>query len=352
VADGERMSSDLLVWYDRHRRTLPWRAPPGTAADPYGVWLSEIMLQQTTVATVGPYFEKFLAAWPDVRALATAPLDDVLKAWAGLGYYARARNLHKCAIEVAETHHGTFPDSEEELLSLPGIGPYTAAAIAAIAFDRRAAAVDGNVERVLSRYFAIETPLPDAKPEIGRLARDLVPAARCGDFAQALMDLGATVCAPRRANCLICPWAEHCGSRKLGIQDSLPVKRARQPKPTRYGVVFWVTRIDGAVLVRARPHKGLLGGMTEFPSTDWREEGTPANPAAQAPLAALWRELGGEVRHTFTHFHLHLDVWASEPISAADVEAFGGRWVLPPDLGAEALPTLMRKVAKLALDAQ
>jgi A/G-specific adenine glycosylase len=346
---GRAMSTALLDWYDRHRRALPWRAPPGARADPYHVWLSEIMLQQTTVAAVGPYFERFVRAWPRVEALAAAPLGHVLKAWAGLGYYARARNLHKCAIAVAGRHGGRFPDAEAALRELPGIGTYTAGAIAAIAFDRRAVAVDGNVERVLARAFAVETPLPDAKPAIRARAQALVPDTRCGDFAQALMDLGATICAPRRANCLVCPWAAQCEGRAAGLQDVLPRKRARAERPTRRGVAFWITREDGAVLVRSRPHEGLLGGMTEFPSTVWREQGAGADPAAEAPVEAAWRPLQGAVRHTFTHFHLELGVWACAPLPAAAATRADGWWVQPEALAGEALPTVMRKIASLAL---
>ena len=338
----------LLGWYDRHRRELPWRAPPGRRADPYHVWLSEIMLQQTTVATVKPYFQKFLQAWPTVGDLARADREDVLKAWAGLGYYARARNLHKCAQTVVEHHGGVFPDTRATLLDLPGIGPYTASAVAAIAFDRREAAVDGNVERVMARLFALETPLPDVKPEIADIARSLVPAERAGDYAQAVMDLGATVCAPRKANCLICPLTGMCQGRAAGLQDVLPYKRAKAAKPTRYGIAFWIERTDGAVLLRTRPDKGLLGGMSEIPSTEWSERGVPADPASHAPIGARWTKLPGLVRHTFTHFHLELEIWSADPVhGGADVP--GSRFVPRRDLHAEALPTVMKKIAALVM---
>ncbi|MGI9413306.1 MAG: A/G-specific adenine glycosylase, partial [Hyphomicrobiales bacterium] len=307
-----------------------------------------IMLQQTTVAAVKPYFETFLAVWPTVLELAAADREDVLKAWAGLGYYARARNLHKCAVIVAERHGGRFPDARAELADLPGIGPYTAAAIAAIAFDRREAAVDGNVERVIARLFALETPLPDAKPEIAAIAQSLVPGERAGDYAQAMMDLGATVCAPRKANCLICPLSAMCRGRAAGLQDVLPYKRAKAAKPTRYGIAFWVERTDGAVLVRTRPDRGLLGGMSEIPSTEWSADGVPGDPAAQAPVAARWTRLPGIVRHTFTHFHLELEVWAADPVPAGAASP-GGRFVPRRDLHAEALPSVMKKVAAHAL---
>ncbi len=340
---GDHLSSQLLDWYDRNARVLPWRARPGETADPYRVWLSEIMLQQTTVQAVKAYFVKFTTLWPDVGALAAAPLDDVLRAWAGLGYYARARNLHACAKEVVTRHGGRFPDTEADLRTLPGIGPYTAGAIAAIAFGKPHAAVDGNVERVMSRYYAIETPLPDAKPDIRTRAEALVPERRPGDFAQALMDLGATICTPKSPNCLICPWAEDCAGRLSGLAPSLPRKRAKRQVPTRLGVAFWVERGDGAVLLRRRPEKGLLGGMLEVPSSPWGD-GIPV-AEAHAPLAGCWRELPGRVEHTFTHFHLELEVMVLEGASDGELRQDGDyRWVARDALAGEALPTVMRKV--------
>lgn len=337
------LSESLLVWYDRHHRQLPWRVPPGGGqADPYLVWLSEIMLQQTTVAAVKDYFLKFTRAWPDVHALADADLEDVLKAWAGLGYYARARNLHKCAQAVSHEHYGQFPRTAAELQKLPGIGPYTSAAIAAIAFGEPVAAVDGNVERVISRYYAIETPLPDLKAVVKERAELLVPDQRSGDFAQALMDLGATICAPRKANCLICPWAEGCEGRRLGIAETLPRKAPKKAKPTRRGVCFWAERADGAVLLRRRPERGLLGGMTEIPSTDWTEDG-PGAPQKDAPLSGQWSAMGGLVTHTFTHFHLELSVWKLKGSANGSV-AGEHIWVRKADLAGEALPSVMRKV--------
>src|SRR5205823_6586096 len=263
----ENHAARLLDWYDRHRRTLPWRAPAGNTSPPYIVWLSEIMLQQTTVATVGDYFHRFVMRWPTIEALAAAPIDEVLSAWAGLGYYARARNLHACARVVAEQHGGLFPEDEAALLALPGIGPYTAAAIRAIAFDHQASAVDGNVERVIARLFAIETPLPDAKIEIGARAAELVPARRAGDYAQAMMDLGATVCTPRSPRCVICPLMKNCLARKLAIAEKLPQRAPKADKPTRRGLAFVLARKDGAILLRKRPTNGLLGGMDEVPSS-------------------------------------------------------------------------------------
>lgn len=308
------------------------------------------MLQQTTVAAVKEYFLKFTSAWPDVHALADAELDDVLRAWAGLGYYARARNLHKCAGIISKEHSGQFPRSAPELQKLPGIGPYTAAAIAAIAFDEPCAAVDGNVERVLARYYAIETPLPDAKPEVKNRAEALVPPQRAGDFAQALMDLGATICAPRKANCLICPWSQNCQGRILGLAETLPRKAPKKAKPTRFGTCFWVESGDGAVLLRRRPERGLLGGMMEIPSTNWVES-RPDNPAAEAPFEGHWRHLKERVNHTFTHFHLELEIWMAEA-PPADKTLPGGdfRWVAKPELAAEALPSVMRKVCAAVLN--
>jgi len=338
----------LLAWYDRHRRALPWRAEPGEAVDPYRVWLSEIMLQQTTVAAVGRYFRAFTGRWPTVEALAAAPLEEVLAAWAGLGYYARARNLHACALEVVSGHGGRFPASEEALRTLPGVGVYTAGAIAAIAFGRPAVAVDGNVERVVSRLFAIETPLPKAKPTIAAALLPLVPEDRPGDFAQALMDLGATVCLPKAPQCLVCPWRDPCAGRALGIAEALPHKAAKAKRPTRLGVAFWVERPGGAVLLRRRPERGLLGGMLEVPSTPWTEE-APADPAALAPVAARWRKLAHPVEHTFTHFHLVIDVWrASSPHEGPTPAAGDYRWLAPADFASAALPTVMRKIAARA----
>ena len=344
------VAARLLDWYDRHARVLPWRRPPnaeggGPAPDPYRVWLSEIMLQQTTVATVGPYFADFLTRWPSVADLAAAPLDDVLTAWAGLGYYARARNLHRCARVVAEERGGVFPDSEAELMTLPGIGRYTAAAVAAIAFGRRAVVVDGNVERVVARLFRVETPLPDAKAELHRLADGITPDDRAGDFAQAMMDLGATVCLPpgkRVPKCLLCPLEADCEARAAGIAETLPRRRPKAAKPTRRAVAFWLQDPEGALLLRRRPEKGLLGGMMEVPSTDWREASWDSGEAVEAaPVSADWRALPGVVRHTFTHFHFEVTVWAAR---AGDDAVDDGRWVALDSLADVALPTVMRKI--------
>jgi A/G-specific adenine glycosylase len=334
----------LLAWYDRHRRHLPWRSAPGQQADPYHVWLSEIMLQQTTVKAVGPYYAKFLARWPDVDALAKAPLDDVLKAWAGLGYYARARNLHACAKVVAGEHGGRFPDTEDGLRALPGIGGYTAAAIAAIAFGRRAVAIDGNIERVIARLTAVEAELPAAKTEIRARADALVPDRRVGDFTQAMMDLGATICTPKKPACGICPWMGSCAARARGDAETFPRKAPKVEGRMRYGASFVVTRADDVVLVRSRPEKGLLGGMTEMPSTPWVHELDETEARKQAPLAAKWTKLAGMVEHGFTHFPLRQTVYVARMPAKTKAPA-GMRWVPLAELHGEALPNVMRKVA-------
>jgi A/G-specific adenine glycosylase len=342
------VAPDLLAWYDRHARRLPWRAPPGRRPDPYHVWLSEVMLQQTTVQAVQPYFHDFLARWPTVHDLAAAAQAEVLAAWAGLGYYARARNLHKCAQTVSRDHGGRFPDTENGLRALPGIGPYTAAAIAAIAFDRPTAPLDGNIERVVARLFAVDAPLPGAKPALGRHMGELVPEDRPGDFAQAMMDLGATVCQPKTPKCMLCPVQHRCAGRAQGIAAELPVKAAKKAKPTRRAVAFWIVRADGRVLLRRRPQRGLLGGMLEVPSTDWTEAGWDEGSAlGHAPLAAPWEALPGLVRHSFTHFHFEIAVWAARV--PADTAAPEGDWWPLDRLGEAGLPTVMRKIADHAI---
>jgi A/G-specific adenine glycosylase len=345
ISSGTPDPLALLLWYDRHRRALPWRAPADRRPDPYRVWLSEIMLQQTTVATVAPYFDRFVARWPDISTLAAASLQEVLQLWQGLGYYARARNLHACARAVVERHGGAFPEDPAALRELPGIGDYTAAAIAAIGFGRPVAAIDGNVERVVARLYAVPEPLPAAKPRLKALAAALVPQQRAGDFAQALMDLGATICTPRRPRCVLCPWGRCCTAAAEGLADTLPVAVAKPDRPLRYGVAFWLTRADGAVLLRRRPENGLLGGMTEIPSTPWRSEPWALAEAIQmAPAAADWVPLPDTVRHGFTHFRLELAVLAGS--GEAD-----GMWSSIDRLGEHALPTLMKKVASHSLSA-
>ena len=334
----------LLGWYDEHRRKLPWRAPPGERAEPYRVWLSEIMLQQTVAAAVAPYFHHFLERWPDIGALAAASLDDVLQAWQGLGYYARARNLHAAARIVAAQQGGRFPDDEAGLRALPGVGAYTAAAIAAIAFNRKATVVDGNVERVMARLFCIETPLPAAKRAIRDAAAGLTPDKRPGDYAQAVMDLGATVCLPRRPRCGACPWSGDCLARMAGIAESLPVKAPKRQRPVRRGIAYWTEDGAGRVLLRRRPENGLLGGMMEVPSGPWVEEGPP--PEAP-PVEGAWEPLGAVARHGFTHFILELGVRTGRSAAAAPE---GCVWAPIDALNGYALPTAMKKVVRLALD--
>jgi A/G-specific adenine glycosylase len=339
-------AADLLAWYDRNRRAMPWRALPGERPDPYRVWLSEIMLQQTTVAAVIPYFERFLTRFPTVEDLAGAAPGDVMAAWAGLGYYARARNLHACARQVA-ARDGRFPSGVEGLRALPGIGPYTANAIAAIAFNHPLVPVDGNVERIAARVFAIETPLPAAKPALAAAAATLnrAPEARhrAADFAQALFDLGAAICTPR-PRCCECPWSAHCAGHQAGTASTLPRRAPKKTRPTRHGVHFWLQDFSDQVLLRRRPPSGLLGGMTELPGTDWRTTPFPVHEAhLLAPMPAPWRQ-AGKVRHVFTHFELFLDVYA------ATVPAIAAPGFLRPitTLDAEALPSVMRKCVALA----
>src|SRR5262249_55338939 len=338
-------ASDLLAWYDRHRRRLPWRAAPGEQPDPYRVWLSEIMLQQTTVKAVAPYYARFLERFPTVGHLARAPLDDVLRAWAGLGYYARARNLHACAQAVTERHGGCFPSTEAALADLPGIGAYTAAAIAAIAFGAVATPVDGNIERVVARLFAVEDELPDAKPEIRRLAATLTPARRAGDFAQAMMDLGATLCTPKKPACALCPWMDGCAARVRHDVETFPRKAAKREGRLRRGAAFVVVRADGHLLVRTRPAEGLLGGMTEVPTSAWTHDFEADAALAAAPhlARASWRRVPGVVTHVFTHFPLELAVHVARVGASAKPPA-GSRWIALADVAGEALPNVMRKV--------
>ena len=339
----------LLAWYDRERRELPWRYGPRRKADPYRVWLSEIMLQQTTVKAVIPYFARFLARWPTVRDLAAAQLDDILQMWAGLGYYSRARNLKACADAIVRDCGGEFPRQESELQKLPGIGPYTAAAIAAIAFGEKATPVDGNVERVVARLFAVRQPLPKSKSEIKRLAGTLTPSRRAGDFAQAMMDLGAEICTPRKPTCLMCPLQQDCAANARGLADALPVKSERAERPVRYGIAFLVLREDGAVLLRRRPDAGLLGGMMEVPSSEWGDKPVAEKELTRAtPVNAAWWPVAGRVVHVFTHFRLEIAVRrALVPIDASlTLWAKQDRceWVRRSELDRAALPTVMRKI--------
>ncbi len=348
----------LLDWYDRHRRRLPWRPPAGERADPYRVWLSEIMLQQTGVKTVGPYFEKFLARWPDVGSLGRASQDDVLRMWAGLGYYSRARNLHACAVAVLRDHGGVFPDTEQGLRQLPGIGPYTAAAIGAIAFDIRTMPVDGNIERVVSRLYAVEEPLPQAKPLIQELAATLLgpsragdEKSRAGDSAQALMDLGSSICTPKKPACALCPLNEDCAARARGDQETFPRKAPKKTGTLRRGAAFIVTRGD-ELLVRTRAEKGLLGGMTEVPGSDWLAGQDDKAALKQAPALKgvdRWHRKTGVVTHVFTHFPLELVVYTAK-VAARTRAPEGMRWVPIATLADEALPNVMRKAIAHGLD--
>lgn len=330
------VAAKLLAWYDACGRELPWRVRGGPA-DPYRVWLSEVMLQQTTVAAVAPYFAAFTKRWPSVAALAAADEAEVMAAWAGLGYYSRARNLHACARAVAESG---FPADEAALRQLPGIGAYTAAAIAAIAFGAKAAPVDANIERVVARLFAIDAPLPGARRAIAAAAATLTPETRAGDFAQGLMDLGRAICTPRAPKCLACPLRENCAGFAQGSAADLPRKAERPPRPERYGTAFVARRADGAVLLRRRPPRGLLGGMDEVPSTEWGAKGAPATP----PWPGDW-QAAGSIMHTFTHFRLHLAVARAEMAAPAPD---GMRWVGADALAEQALPTVMRKVLAAA----
>lgn len=345
MRDAE-LPQTLLEWYDRHARVMPWRTPPqdkcaGVRPDPYRVWLSEVMLQQTTVAAVRAYFHRFTERWPTVAQLAAAEDGDVMGEWAGLGYYARARNLLKCARAVAQDHGGVFPDTYSALLTLPGIGPYTAAAISSIAFDRAETVVDGNVERVMARLYAVQTPLPVAKSELTALAATLTPQDRPGDYAQAVMDLGATICTPKSPACGICPWQAPCKARAGGIQTDLPRKTPKKAKPTRLGIAYLARRSDGAWLLERRPDSGLLGGMLGWPGPVWGDA-----PVDAPPMQADWQRLNLDVRHTFTHFHLILALRVAEvPMDAAPDT---GQFLTPADFRPTDLPTVMRKAFDLA----
>ncbi len=341
----------LLAWYDRHHRVLPWRTGPadrarGAVPDPYRVWLSEIMLQQTTVKAVIPYFKAFTERWPDVGSLANADTDDVMKAWAGLGYYSRARNLKACAEAVSRHHAETFPRTVDALKGLPGIGDYTAAAIAAIAFDIAAPVVDGNVERVVSRLHAIATPLPKAKGEIRRHVAAMLPPERPGDFAQAMMDLGATICTPKRPSCLMCPLTDGCAALAAGDPEPYPVKAPKADKPQRRGAAYVMVDDTGAIFLRKRPEKGLLGGMSEVPMSDWSARRDGVTDTGAAPVSAAWRDCG-TVSHVFTHFALTLTVFRAD-VTTPDTSP-GGWWSPPHEIAGEALPNLVRKVIEKAV---
>ncbi len=339
-------AAELLEWYDVHARVMPWRVGPadraaGVMPDPYGVWLSEVMLQQTTVAAVRDYWRKFMGLWPTIGDLAQAEDADVMAAWAGLGYYARARNLLKCARAVVADHGGVFPRDHATLLTLPGIGPYTASAVAAIAFDAPETVLDGNVERVMSRLYDLHDPLPGSKPQLMALAEAITPKLRAGDYAQAVMDLGATICTPKNPACGICPWRDGCAARVAGTAAELPKKTPKKKVPTRLGIAYVARRSDGAWLLETRPEKGLLGGMLGWPGSDWSDA-----PVAAPPLDAQWQRLDATARHTFTHFHLELTIMTArvDPKAAPDRGMFIDKTTFSPS----SLPTVMRKVFDLA----
>lgn len=357
--DTPPLWQSLLAWYDRHHRILPWRVTPrdyaeGIRPDPYRVWLSEVMLQQTTVEAVKAYFLKFTGQWPDVKALSAATEDDVLRGWAGLGYYSRARNLKKCADMVATQYGGQFPADADTLKTLPGIGDYTSAAIAAIAFDIPATVVDGNVERVVSRLFAIKTVMPQAKAEIRKFTEQLTPQTRPGDFAQAMMDLGATICTPKKPTCILCPLNDNCAALNEGEPELYPVKAPKKARPVRYGAAFIIISPQGKVYLRKRAEKGLLAGMSEVPNSDWVAADESATPehitqltgAELAPFAAQWQP-SGSITHIFTHFELRLSVYKTNVLTTPPSN--NGWWVAQNNLSEEALPTVMKKAIGTAL---
>ncbi len=347
----EKPSPDaLLDWYDVHAREMPWRIGPqarqtGVRPDPYRIWMSEIMLQQTTVVTVRDYFQRFVTRWPTVQALAAAKDADVMGEWAGLGYYARARNLLKCARAVVADHEGAFPADHAALLKLPGIGPYTAAAVSSIAFDLPFTVLDGNVERVMARLYDIHTALPAAKPELMAKAEALTPTKRPGDYAQAVMDLGATICSPKSPACGICPWRAPCLARIAGTQGDLPKKTPKNPKPVRHGTVYLAQRIDGARLLETRPDKGLLGGMLGWPVSEWIDVALD-RPQGIPPIEAEWQDIPGEVRHTFTHFHLILTVRTA--FVRDETTPLRGHFIARDHFRPSDLPTVMRKAFDLS----
>ena len=341
-------SDKLLFWYDHYHRTLPWRIAPadilkGEKPDPYRVWLSEVMLQQTTVEAVKPYFKKFVTKWPDIFSLAKADLEDVLKAWAGLGYYSRARNLKQCAEQVASDYDGIFPHSLEKLKKLPGIGDYTAAAILSIAYNQPAAVVDGNVERIIARLFAIEEPLPQAKAIIKNKTQYLTPATRCGDFAQSMMDLGSSICTPRDPKCMICPVDSLCKAKEMARPEAFPVKPPKVKRPQRHGVAFVALSRNNEIYLEKRHSSGLLGGMTQIPNQFGDQQ---TYSVADAPFHADWI-LKGKAQHVFTHFALTLDVYLAENVDKT--RAGNGWWCRLDHLGNEALPTVMKKAIAVAI---
>lgn len=351
ASEMEAFRKRILGWYDAHARALAWRALPGERAEPYHVWLSEIMLQQTTVQAVKPYYETFLRRWPNVQALAEAPREEVMSAWAGLGYYARARNLHKCAQIVASELNGVFPDTQEELKKLPGIGDYTSAAIAAIAFNKPATVVDGNIERIAARYFAMEDPLPASKPKLKALAGYFFDGEenRPGDLAQALMDLGAGICIPKAPRCALCPVQEACAGRISGIAGALPRREKKKPRPQKYGEVYWIENGRGDVLFHRRPEKGLLGGMTALPTSAWEQagKGTDVSETPDFVVEAMdWDSQAPlSISHVFTHFDLELRLKSARLTEGKNLPP-GYFWDQPSNCG-DSLPSVFEKAFAL-----
>lgn len=353
-ASRDDFSANLLNWYDANARQMPWRIMPadskkGIFQDPYLTWLSEVMLQQTQVTTVKDYFLKFITNWPTVHDLANANEEDVLKAWAGLGYYSRARNLKKCANLVVEEHNGKFPQSVDTLLKLPGIGDYTASAISSIAYGKAVPVVDGNVERVITRFKRIKTPIPEAKPQIRKITNGLLDKNRAGDFAQAMMDLGATICTPKKPDCPLCPVGENCQANAKGDMEIYPVKLPKKAKPRRKGAAFVIVNSTGAVYLQKRKDSGLLAGMSEVPTSEWNSNEDGATGIEAAPLFCdiknKWQACKS-IKHIFTHFHLELEVWTTK----SDNIKSNGWWSAPEKIGNEALPTVFTKVIKSALE--
>ncbi|MBX7145764.1 MAG: A/G-specific adenine glycosylase [Alphaproteobacteria bacterium] len=336
----------LLDWYHINQRILPWRASFGQTPNSYYVWLSEMMLQQTTVATVKPYFTRFIKRWPTLKSLSEAHLDDILWEWQGLGYYRRARLLHQCAELIVKKFNGQFPKTEQELISLPGLGPYSSAAIAAIAFDQPATVVDGNIERIMVRFFAIETPLPQAKSILKKLAGTLTPIQKAGDYAQALMDLGSLICTPKNPKCVLCPWQHSCQALKLDKVSILPIKQKKIEKPTRYGTAFWIEKNNQHLLLERRPSEGLLGNMMGLPTTPWRGEPWTAKEILKySPCHAEWNDLEGSITHIFTHFKLELSLKIGKnPIMPNKKLNPNYMWTHTKNLHNHALPTVMKKI--------
>ncbi len=346
----QKFAHRLLEWYGMHAREMPWRTMPsdhkkGKRSNPYHVWLSEIMLQQTQVTTVRDYFLKFISLWPTIDNLAAADEEDILKAWAGLGYYSRARNLKKCADIIMHEYSGKFPRTYDQLIKLPGIGDYTASAIASIAFDQAVPVIDGNVERVMARHRRIEKTFPEAKPETRAMLETLLDQEKPGEFAQSMMDLGATICTPKKPSCSLCPINDDCLAHENGQQEQFPHKKAKTKKPKRVGAAFVIENNSGAIFLCKRPDKGLLASMTQVPTTQWDSRNDGATGLSSQPFVSEWVNTGS-AHHVFTHFELELEVWLTR---SNHVQSMEGWWCKKEELEEEALPTVMRKVLARAL---